>query len=151
MVDFSIITPRVATGGLLSSAADVATLAAAGITDIIDVTDAENDTAWLGQSGLGYLYNPTADDGQPKPVSWFAASLAFALPLIAQPHKMIYAHCSAGCNRGPSTAYAILRAVGWDAADALTLIHTKRPATVGGIRYAPDADAAIVSLGYAPS
>ena len=148
MTDCTYVTARLATGAAITGPADAAALAAAGLTAVIDCRDDLDDAPYLAGAGLTYLWNPTADDGQPKPASWFAASLAFALPLLAQPGQRVYAHCAAGINRGPSTAYAIMLALGWDPAAAEALIRAARPQV--GLAYAADARAAIPLLGYGP-
>ena len=147
MADFSMVTARLATGAAVSGPADVAALQAAGITAVIDLRAEFDDGSLLAGAGMAYLWNGTADDGQPKPVSWFAASLAFALPLLAQPHQKAYLHCAAGINRGPSTAFACMRALGWSAADAEATIRAARPQV--GLAYKGDADVAVAALGYA--
>jgi protein-tyrosine phosphatase len=86
------------------------------------------------------------DDGHVKPIDWFKRAIDFALPALALPNTKIYAHCAAGINRGPSLAYAILRAQGLEANLAYSLIKTARP--ISFIGYAKDADIAIKSLGY---
>lgn len=146
MADFSVITARLATGAAVSSAEDVAALKAAGVTAVVDCRGEFDDGPLLAGSGLAYLWNGAQDDGQHKPPSWFAASLAFALPLIAQPHQMVYCHCAAGVNRGPSTAYAVLLALGWLPASAEALIRSCRPQV--GLAYAGDARDAVTALGY---
>lgn len=148
-MDYSWINSRLATGAALSGPADAQVLAAAGVTHVVDVTDAGDDTPlFAALPGVHVLWNPTADDGvHPKPPSWFETSLAFALPALAQPHVKVYAHCSAGVNRGPSTAYAIMRALGFTPGDANTTIRAARPQV--GLAYAADADAALQTLGYA--
>ena len=146
MTDFSFVTGRLATGAAISGPDDVQALKSAGITHIIDCRAEFDDGQLLASSGLAYLWNGTDDDGQPKPPAWFAASLAFALPALAQPHVKAYAHCAAGVNRGPSTAYAILRATGLAADTAAQIIRATRPQV--GLRYAGDADIAITALGY---
>jgi protein-tyrosine phosphatase len=102
---------------------------------------------FAGLPTVQLLWNPTADDGQPKPASWFATSLAFALPALAQPKNRVYTHCSAGVNRGPSTCYAIMLASGFTAKDADAIIRAARP--VVNIAYEADADSAVAALGYA--
>lgn len=151
-MNYSFITPRLVTGGEIDTPADVNLLVAAGITHIIDCREKFDDGVLLaGQPTLAYLWNPTADDGQSKSYTWFQRSLDFALPALARPHTKVYAHCKAGINRGPSTAYAILRALGWSGLEAKTLIRLKRPITLAGIRYAGDADQAVFALGYTGS
>jgi protein-tyrosine phosphatase len=146
MADFSFVTRRLATGAAISGPDDVQALLAAGITHCIDCRGEFDDSSLLATSGMGYLWNGTADDGQPKPPAWFAASLAFALPALVIPRAKIYAHCAAGVNRGPSTAYAILRALGLDPAGAEAMIRAARPQV--GLAYKNDADAAVTALGY---
>lgn len=146
-MDYDWIHPRLATGAALSGLSDAQALAAAGVTHVVDVTDAGDDTPLFAQlPGVHTLWNPTADDGQHKPPSWFETSLAFALPAFAITHARVYTHCSAGVNRGPSTAYAIMRALGFSPADAEALIRAARPQV--GLAYKADADAAIQALGY---
>ena len=142
MVDFNFVTTRLATGGSIASREDAQALIQAGITHVIDCTAQLDPTG----TSLVVLYNPTDDDGQPKPAEWFSRSLSFALGALYQPHNKVYAHCAAGFNRGPSTAYAILRALGWSAEEAEAQIRKHR--TVG-LAYKKDADAAVIALGYA--
>jgi len=142
----NFVTPRLATGGALSGPPDVDVLAAAGITHVIDCRE-EFDDGTLLAPRFHYLYDPTVDDGQTKPPAWFQPGIAFALQALGQPGNRVYAHCAAGVNRGPSMCYAIMRAVGWPAADALATIKSARPQAQ--VRYSGDADTAVVSLGYA--
>lgn len=149
--NFNFVTELLATGGGPVVAADIQTLVDYGITHIIDCRTL-NDANLFGSAApsLTYLYNPTADDGQPKPVDWFARSISFALPALTNLHShKVYVHCDAGVNRGPSTCYAILRA--WTAMysdDAKVLIRLHRPIDLVGLRYAADADRALLTLGY---
>lgn len=160
-VSFNYVTPRLATGGGIETREDVLTLIASGITDILDVRSEKDDAALLpvggltpergssefrGTPGIGYLWNPTEDDGQPKPPEWFQRTLEWALPVLAKPKRRIYAHCAAGVNRGPSSAYAIMRAFGLSPIMAHVLVVEARPEA--RIRYANDADAAVRTLGY---
>ncbi len=146
MSDFTFITPRLATGGGVNSAVDAQALKAAGITHIIDCRDDVDDAPVLTGLGLAYLWNPTPDDGLVKPPAWFATSLTFALGALVQPHTRVLNHCAAGINRGPSTAFGVMRALGWTAVQAEALIRAVRPQV--GLRYKADADAAVSALGY---
>lgn len=141
----NFVTPRLATGGALSGTADVAALLAAGVTHVIDCRVEFDDGSLLAQK-FHYLYDPTPDDGNPKPASWFQPGIAFGLQALSQPGTRVYAHCTAGVNRAPSMCYAIMRAFGWSAADAMSTIKAGRP--VAQVRYSSDADAAIPTLGY---
>jgi hypothetical protein len=148
MIDISRITSRLFTGGGDVEDTDIDTLVSNKITHVIDCRETADDASALAGAGIAYIHNGTVDDGTHKPVIWFQKSLEFALPAIAKPNTHLYAHCRAGCNRGPSTIYCIMRALGWEHDDAIEIIHTARPATVGYIVYADDADAAITALGY---
>ena len=146
-MDFNFVTSRLATGAALGSADDAQALATAGITHIVDVTDQGDDTPlFVALPNVHVLWNPTADDGTHKDPLWFKTSLDFALPAFVTPGAKIYAHCSAGVNRGPSTAYAILRALGISPEVAEKVIRDARPQV--GLAYKADADEAISTLGY---
>jgi protein-tyrosine phosphatase len=95
---------------------------------------------------LHYLWNPTDDDGALKPVEYWARTLAFVMPLLAQPHMKVLLHCAAGINRGPSNALCVLVAQGISPALAHTMIVTARPQA--RIRYQSDAVAACTALGF---
>jgi protein-tyrosine phosphatase len=94
-----------------------------------------------GASGLLVLWNGVPDDGVPKPPAWFDRTLQFALPALSQPHTRVYAHCAAGINRGPSSTYAILRALGLTAEAAEKMIRDVRPQVA--LAYKADADKAV--------
>jgi hypothetical protein len=75
MASWNWITDRVATGGQIRTAAEVAELKAAGITHVLDVIEHwrgdPGEAALVADAGLAYLNNPTADDWTVKPVQWF--------------------------------------------------------------------------------
>jgi hypothetical protein len=152
--DYDFILPRLATGGALTGPADVEAMVDAGITHVIDCTTDEADQnaddvrQFVNNPAIICLWNPTIDDGTIKEPAWFDQSIWFALGALTQPHVRVYAHCTNGQNRGPSTAFAIMLAMGWDYNSAIDLIHTARPVTVGGIIYAGDAANAVKALGY---
>jgi protein-tyrosine phosphatase len=95
---------------------------------------------------LQYLYNGAPDDDQPKPPEWFGKSIDFALHALSHRHTRVYVHCAAGINRGPSTAFAILLALGFDSGATEALIRRCRPKV--GLRYKNDAITAVEKLGY---
>jgi hypothetical protein len=113
-MNFNFVTTRLAVGSAITWQADVQALLAAGVTHIIDCCIEEDDSSYLAGAGCSYLWNPTADDGQTKPPSWFQSSIEFALPAFCHSKAKVYCHCSAGINRGPSTAYSILRSLGYE-------------------------------------
>jgi protein tyrosine phosphatase (PTP) superfamily phosphohydrolase (DUF442 family) len=146
-MDYNFINNRVATGAAISSTKDVDALVAAGITHIINCRKEFDDKPLLvNHPQIGYLFNGVHDDGKKKLVSWFQPSIEFALAALAQPHNKVYAHCAAGINRGPSTAFAILRALGMNYDDAKAAIRRVRPKAT--VNYRHDADDAVKALGY---
>jgi len=149
MADLSFITPRLATGAALSSDGDALQVWEAGITHVIDCRGEFDDTIIFSKLPMmRVLWNGTPDDGEAKGSAWFGKSLEFALDALSRPKTKVLAHCAAGVNRGPSTAYAIMLAFGFDPVAATDIIHAKRPVTVGGIRYKLDAERAVHLLGY---
>lgn len=149
MADFNFITNRIATGAAINTIADVQQLINNGITHIIDCRDDFDDSQLLiKRAELSYLWNGTPDDGTPKSTEWFKKSLDFALPMFLIPRTKVYCHCQAGINRGPSTAYCIMIALGFNWSWCRAEIIAKRPLTVIGVRYADDAEKAIKALGY---
>lgn len=148
MPDFDWVTARVATGAAITSAADVDALVTAGVTHVLDARAEMDDAPLLStHPALLYCWNPTDDDGKSKPADYWAKTLLFALPALAAPHNRVYFHCAAGINRGPSNAYAALRAQGLSPITAMGLIKTARPQAQA--RYSGDVDIAIPILGYA--
>jgi len=150
-MDFSFVTARLATGGGIFTPDDLTKLVEADVTAIIDCRAEADDSALIAGSPyanrLQYLWNGVNDDGvhdQAK-IDWLKQSLKFAMPLFGSCGAFVYAHCAAGVNRGPSTAYAILRAFGLSSTFAKTLIWEARPVSVPGIAYASDADRAVIS------
>lgn len=157
-MDYNFVLDHLATGAGINAAQDVQELTAAGVTHVIDCR-AEQDDAPLftGSPQISYLWNPTADDGQPKDVPWFAKGVAFALPALCwlppdttpiapPPHPRVYCHCAAGINRGPSMTFAIMLALGFRPDLAEQLIRAVRPQV--GLAYKGDAIKAITALGY---
>jgi len=146
-IDYNFITPSLGTGGGIATAQDVEKLINAGVTHIIDCRIEFDDNDLLVQNSriMHYLWNPVSDNGLPKPPSWFKGSLDFAMPALKDHTCKVYAHCSAGVNRGPSTAYFLLRALGNSPAHAEQMIREARPQV--GLRYKADADRAITILG----
>lgn len=157
--DVSKINDQLWCGGAITTDADVARIAADGITADIDCRKEFNDRSLIDDYNnlpptpgllkahprISYYFDGVADDGLPKPVSWFASAWDFAKPIL-DGGGVVLAHCAAGVNRGPSMAYFLLRAH-WrmSPADALALVKQKRP--VARVGYQADADKAITSLG----
>lgn len=144
MLNIDFVTDRVATGGDIHTdrdlaAVDIAAIVAAGITHVIDNRIEWSDQALFTELApqIAYLHNPADDRGQRMPGTWFDRATTFALDALAQPDTKVLAHCHMGINRGPSSAYALLLAQGWDAVDAIDAIRRARP--IANVLYADDA------------
>lgn len=147
MADFAVINSRLATGAAISSEADVEQLVEAGVGAVIDCRDDFDDASLLASHpNLLYLWNGTPDDGSVKPDSWFGASLSFGLAFLATPHGILYCHCAAGVNRGPSTATLIMIAQGWTPGQAEAAIRAVRPQV--GLAYLTQGEDAVRRLGF---
>jgi protein-tyrosine phosphatase len=140
----SFVTPYLAIGGDLDTGRhDVAVgqldeLSGAGISHIIDARVEWSDEEWVREraAGVEYLHIGIDDDGQRIPDAWFEEGVGFAVKAI-ESGGVVLTHCHMGINRGPSMGFAILLALGWDAAEALQAIHGARP--IAFIAYAEDA------------
>lgn len=147
IIDYNYVTSRLATGGAIRSEEDVQILIATGITHIINCRTEFNEIRHLVNfPTITYLWKGIDDDGEAKPVAWFKDCIEFGLAALSQPGNKLYVHCQAGINRGPSAAYAILRALGLSARDAAAIIKRARPEAKIG--YSKCADAAIKELKY---
>lgn len=153
MVEFNFVLDHLATGSGITTTGDVDALVAAGVTHILNCRDEFDDAPLLAGRALTYCWNGAPDDGQPKPTDWFAKSIAFAVPALAafpgtaqNARPRVFAHCAGGLNRGPSTTYAIMLALGFPYDTAEQLIRKVRPQVL--LAYKADAVKAISVLGY---
>ena len=149
-LNYDWITARILCGSRPQSLADLQKLRGESVSHIIDVCmddDAAltDQLAWADLGFTSYLWNPTPDDGKFKSRDWVLTSVRFALPALSAPGWIIYVHCHDGVNRGPSTAYAILRAQGLSIEQAKMLIRLARPIDWAGLRYADDVENALIN------
>jgi Dual specificity phosphatase, catalytic domain len=126
-MDMTWVTGRIAVGGGIWNADNMAAVAGAGITHIIDMQIEFDDTALAVPHGIEVLWNPIDDDFQPKPAAVFQRGVDFAIEALDQPGTKVFIHCAAGVHRAPMMALALLCALGWKVSDALRLIETRRP------------------------
>ena len=146
--DFNWITDRIVVGAGFYSADDVRELEKIGVTHLLDCRYEVNIAERMAEEfpQLVYVQNGCDDDGRPKSVEYFRKSIEFGLAVLAQPGTVLYVNCAAGINRGPSSAFAIMRAAGMSFMEAFSLLKTNRP--ICRIAYAEDADRAVYALGY---
>ena len=118
---------RIGVGGGIWSAYNMADVAKAGITHIIDMQVEFDDTELAAEHGIAVLWNPTDDDFEFKPASLFKRGVEFAEKALEDPKAKLFIHCAAGVHRAPMMALAVLGAMGWDVEEAKELIEARRP------------------------
>jgi protein-tyrosine phosphatase len=126
-MDISWLTDRIAIGGGIWNAENMAKVAEAGITHIIDMQIEFDDTPLAAQHEIAVLWNPTDDDFEPKPAVIFQRGVEFALDALEDRAGKVFIHCAAGVHRAPMMALALLGSMGWDLGKAMELIQGKRP------------------------
>src|SRR5882762_2518732 len=126
-MDITWVTDRIAVGGGIWNADNMAAVSRAGITHIIDMQIEFDDTPLAEPHGIVVCWNPVDDDFQPKPTTVFQRGVDFAIEALDQPGTKVYIHCAAGIHRAPMMGLALLCTLGWKIKDALRLIETRRP------------------------
>jgi hypothetical protein len=126
-MDMTWVTGRIAVGGGIWHEENMATVARAGITHVIDMQIEFDDTPLAAAHAIEVLWNPIDDDFLPKPPDVFQRGVDFAIEALDQPGTKLYIHCAAGVHRAPMMALALLCTLGWKVKDALRLIETRRP------------------------
>jgi protein-tyrosine phosphatase len=127
-MDITWVTDRIAVGGGIWNANNMAAVSRAGITHIIDMQIEFDDTPLAEAHGVAVCWNPVDDDFEPKPPEVFARGVEFALAALEENGAKVFVHCAAGVHRAPMMALALLGVLGWTVEDAMHLIETKRPA-----------------------
>lgn len=122
------LTERIAIGGGIWNAENMAKVAETGVTHIIDMQIEFDDTLLAAEHGIAVLWNPTDDDFAIKPGLLFRRGVEFALAALEDGGTKVLIHCAAGVHRAPMMALALLGTMGWDLKKAMRLIEQKRPA-----------------------
>jgi protein-tyrosine phosphatase len=126
-MDMTWLTDRIAVGGGIWNDGNMAMVARAGVTHIIDMQIEFDDTRLAKPHGIEVLWNPVDDDFQPKPPVIFARGVEFALSALDRPGTKLYVHCAAGVHRAPMMVLAVLSAMDWDLEQAVQLVQSRRP------------------------
>jgi len=126
-MDMSWVTDRIAVGGGIWNAENMAEVARAGVTHIIDMQIEFDDTALAEVHGIEVLWNAIDDDFQPKPPQVFQRGVGFALQALDEPGAKVYIHCAAGVHRAPMMTLALLCTMGWEMREAIRLVEARRP------------------------
>ena len=83
-MDMTWVTGRIAVGGGIWTADNMAEVAQAGMTHIIDMQIEFDDTALAEPHGIEVLWNPIDDDFQPKSPELLQRGVDFALNALDQ-------------------------------------------------------------------
>jgi protein-tyrosine phosphatase len=126
-MDMTWVTGRIAVGGGIWTAENMADVARAGITHIIDMQTEFDDTALARPHGIDVLWNATDDDFQPKPPGLLERGVDFAFQALDKEDTKLFIHCAAGVHRAPMMALAVLSSLGWKIEQAMQLIEARRP------------------------
>jgi protein-tyrosine phosphatase len=127
-MDITWLDDRIAVGGGIWNAENMAAVSRAGITHIIDMQIEFDDTPLAEPQGIAVCWNPVDDDFEPKRPEVFERGVEFALAALEDPKAKLLIHCAAGVHRAPMMTLALLGVMGWKVEDAMDLIETKRPA-----------------------
>jgi len=127
-MDITWVTDRIAVGGGIWTADNMAAVSRAGITHIIDMQIEFDDTRLAEPHEIKVCWNPVDDDFEAKPPAVFARGVEFALTALNEPETKLFVHCAAGVHRAPMMTLALLGVLGWSLEDGMDLIETRRPA-----------------------
>ena len=126
-MDMTWITGRLALGGGIWNAENMAAVARAGVTHIIDMQIEFDDTPLAEVHGIEVLWNPTDDDFQPKPPELFQRGVEFAQQALEMDHTRLFVHCAAGVHRAAMMLLAVMCSQGWELQAAQDTIESRRP------------------------
>jgi protein-tyrosine phosphatase len=149
-MDMTWITDRIAVGGGIWNAGNMAVVAHAGITHIIDMQIEFDDTPLASEYGIQVLWNPTEDDFEAKPAALFLRGVNFAAKALDQPGTKLYVHCAAGVHRAPMMTLALLASMGWDVDEAMQRIEDMRPVADFADVYVKSVEEFLEGSGFAP-
>jgi len=113
-MDYSWITERIALGGGIWREENMAEMARAGFTHIINMQVEFDERSLAAPHGIEVLWNPIDDDFQPKPPEIFHRGVEFARAALQDPAARLYIHCAAGVHRAPMMTLALLCSQGWE-------------------------------------
>jgi protein-tyrosine phosphatase len=126
-MDMTWITPQIAVGGGIWNAENMAEVARAGVTHVIDMQIEFDDTALAKPHGIEVLWNAVDDDFRPQVPEIFQRGIAFAQAALDGDGGKLFIHCAAGVHRAPMMTLALLCSMGWELEKAIELIEAKRP------------------------
>ncbi len=126
-MDMTWITGRLALGGGIWTPQNMAEVARAGVSHIIDMQIEFDDTQLAAPHGIEVLWNPTDDDFRAKPPELFQRGVEFATTALAHEGTRVLIHCAAGVHRAAMMMLAVMCSQGWDLEAAMQTIVARRP------------------------
>ena len=126
-MDMTWVTGRIAVGGGIWTASNMAEVARAGVTHVIDMQIEFDDTVLAEPYGIEVLWNAVDDDFKPKPPDVLQRGVDFAHTALDEPGTKLLIHCAAGVHRAPMMALAVLCSLSWKLPEAMKLIQSRRP------------------------
>jgi protein-tyrosine phosphatase len=126
-MDMTWIMDRIAVGGGIENAENMAEVARAGITHIINMQIEFDDTELARAHGIKVLNNGVYNDFEPKPPEMFQRGVEFGTAALRKQNTKLLIHCTLGMHRAPTMTLALLCALGWPLHVARQLIERCRP------------------------
>lgn len=126
-MDLTWVTGRIAVGGGIWAESNMAAVARAGVTHIIDMQKEFDDTELARPYDIRVLWVPIDDDFKPKPPEIFQRGVDFAREALDEDGSKLLIHCAAGIHRAPMMALAVLCSLSWKLEDAKEVIQSRRP------------------------
>jgi protein tyrosine phosphatase (PTP) superfamily phosphohydrolase (DUF442 family) len=135
-MDITWLDDRIAVGGGIWSAANMAAVSRAGITHIINMQIEFDDEPLAAEYKIEVCSPRVDDDFEPKSPEVFEEGVEFALAALEEDGAKLFIHCAAGVHRAPMMALALLGVLGQAKGqtveqameDAMDLIEKRRPA-----------------------
>ena len=113
-MDITWLDDRIAVGGGIWHADNMAAVSRVGITHIIDMQIEFDDTPLAEPHGIVVCWNPIDDDFEPKPPEVFERGVEFGEAALEEDGAKLFIHCAAGVHRAPMMALALLAVMGLD-------------------------------------
>ncbi len=112
---------------------DWSSIAAHGITVVVDLEADVDAGVPSGDGTLLYLYYPFEDESVPDP-TMIQPLAAFLAQLYRGGHRVLV-HCSMGLNRSPLIAGVVLHQLGWNGCDVVAHVRSCRPGALFNEHY----------------